>query len=167
VDHSDLAVRPVFLALLDQLLGEAEQRRGSGTTWVGERWSFPPARSVQIEGPSGPLRLSVEGCEAEAESSTACTPGEQLATPELAGRYVVTSGGVAQIRTARIDEREITDAPGSIRPAAQRAAGAHDPGSVDASPELALLLLAAFAAELALRMGGEARRRRRAARALH
>jgi antitoxin (DNA-binding transcriptional repressor) of toxin-antitoxin stability system len=167
VDRSDLAVRPVFLALLDHLLGEAEQRRGSGTTWVGERWSFPPARSVQIEGPSGPLRLSLEGCEAEAESSTACTPGEQLATPELAGRYVVTSGGAAQIRTARIDEREITDPPGNIRPAAQLSSVGHDPGSVDASPELALVLLAAFAAELALRMGGEARRRRRAARALH
>ncbi len=167
VDHSDLAVRPVFLALLDQLLGEAEQRRGSGTTWVGERWTFPPARSVQIEGPEGPLRLSVEGCEAEAESSTACTPGEQLATPELAGRYVVTSDGAVQVRAARIDEREITDPPGSVRPAALRAASDHAPGSVDASPELALVLLAAFAAELALRVGGEAQRRRRASRALH
>jgi len=71
------------------------------------------------------------------------------------------------VRTARIDEREITDPPGSIRPATQEAGSGMDPGSVDASPELALVLLAAFAAELALRLGGEARRRQRAARALH
>jgi len=167
VEQSDLALRPVFLALLDQLLGEAEQRRGSGSTWVGERWSFPAARSVSIQGPAGPVRLALESCEAEAESSTACVPGEQSATPELAGQYVVTSDGVAQTRTARIDEREITDPPGSVRPATQQSGAGDDAGSVDASPELALALLAAFAAELSLRLGGEARRRRRAERALH
>jgi len=167
VEQSDLALRPVFLALLDQLLTEAEQRRGSGSSWVGERWVFPAARTISVEGPTGPLRLATEGCDAAAQSSTACTPGEQSATPELAGQYVVTSDGVAQVRTARIDEREITDPPGSIRPATQEAGSGMDPGSVDASPELALVLLAAFAAELALRLGGEARRRQRAARALH
>ncbi|MEO8183012.1 MAG: VWA domain-containing protein [Deltaproteobacteria bacterium] len=167
VDQSDLALRPVFLALLDQLLGEAEQRRGSGSTWVGERWTFPAARSVSIQGPSGPVRLAVEGCSADAESATACTPGEQTATPELAGQYLVSSDGVAQTRTARIDEREITEPPGSVRPATQQSGAGIDSGSVDASPELALVLLAAFAAELSLRLGGEARRRRRAARALH
>lgn len=167
VEQSDLALRPVFLALLDQLLSEAEQRRGSGSSWVGERWVFPAARAISVEGPTGPLRLATEGCEAAAQSSTTCTPGEQSATPELAGQYVVTSDGVAQVRTARIDEREITDPPGSVRPATQESGSGKDPGSVDASPELALVLLAAFAAELALRLGGEARRRQRAARALH
>jgi hypothetical protein len=167
VEQSDLALRPVFLALLDQLLSEAEQRRGSGSSWVGERWVFPAARTISVEGPRGPLRLATEGCDAAAQSSTACTPGEQSATPELAGQYVVTSDGVAQVRTARIDEREITDPPGSVRPATQESGSGMDRGSVDASPELALVLLAAFAAELALRLGGEARRRQRAARALH
>ncbi len=167
VEQSDLALRPVFLALLDQLLSEAEQRRGSGSSWVGERWVFPAARTISVEGPAGPLRLATEGCEAAAQSSTACTPGEQSVTPDLAGQYVVTSDGVAQVRTARIDEREITDPPGSVRPATQESGSSKDPGSVDASPELALVLLAAFAAELALRLGGEARRRQRAARALH
>jgi hypothetical protein len=167
VEQSDLALRPAFLSLLDALLGEAEQRRGSGTSRVGERWSFPAARAVQIAGPAGALRIAIEGCEAQGESSTACLPGEQSATPELAGRYVVTSDGVDQIRTARIDDREITDPPGSVRPATQQFEGAADPGSVDASPELALALLVAFAAELLLRLGGEARRSRRAARALH
>jgi len=166
VSESDLALRPLFLALLDQLLGEAEQRRGSGSTWVGERWAFPAARTVSIQGPAGAVPVRVEGCEAAQDTGAPCTPGEQFALPELAGSYLVTSDGVVQSRIARLDEHEISDPPGSVRPATQQSGSDGDAGAVDASPELALVLLAAFAAELALRLGGETRRRRRAARAI-
>lgn len=166
IEHSDLALRPGFLALLDQLLGEAEQRRGPGVTWVGERWTFAPAKPVSITGPGGPVDVAIEGCGGQAGDTTDCSPGQQVATPVLAGKYIITSEGVAQTRIARLDEREITDPPGSAVAAQATAGSGGAAGSIDASPELALALLLLFAAELALRVGSEARRRRRTARAL-
>ncbi len=165
VEHSDFALRPGFLALLDQLLGEAEQRRGPGATPVGESWTFPAAKTVSIEGPAGPLAVLTEGCDA-GHAPADCTPGQQLATPELAGPYVITSDGTSQARVARLDEHEIIDPPGTALSAQQASVAGGDSGAVDASPELALALLVLFAGELGLRLGSEARRRRRTARAL-
>jgi hypothetical protein len=165
VEHSDLALRPAFLALLDHVIGEAEQRRGPGAVLVGLSWTFPASTPVSIQGPDGPLPLRTEGCEDD-PSGAGCAPGQQVATPELAGAYTVTSNGTTQTRVARLDEHEITDPPGTAVGGGQSSAAGAESGSVDASPELALALLALFAGELALRVGSEARRRRRAARAL-
>ena len=165
VEHSDFALRPGFLALLDHVIGEAEQRHGSGAGRVGEPWAFPPGAKVSIEGPDGPLPIHVEGCD-EGDVGLGCAPGQQVATPELTGAYRVTHGASVQTRIAGLDEREITDPPGTAQGGAQAAAGGEGSSSVDASPELALVLLGLFAGELALRVGSEARRRRRAARAL-
>lgn len=164
VEHSDFALRPGFLALLDHVVAEAEQRRGPGAGLVGEPWSFPAASKVTIQGPDGPVAVRTEGCD-EALIASDCAPGQQVATPELAGAYTVTSGESVQTRMARLDEREITDPPGTALATAQSTAGGAGSGAVDASPELALVLLGLFAGELALRVGSEARRRRRAARA--
>jgi hypothetical protein len=165
VEHSDFALRPAFLALLDHVIGEAEQRRGPGAGLVGEPWSFPANAKVTITGPDGPLALQTEGCDAAAAPAD-CTPGQQVATPELAGPYRVTTGESLQTRIARLDEHEITDPPGKALAVGQAGADGAGSGAVDASPELALVLLGLFAGELALRVGSEARRRRRAARAL-
>jgi hypothetical protein len=166
VEYSDFALRPVFLALLDHILSEAEQRRGPGITPVGEPWTFPADKRVQIEGPGGPLALSAENCGTDEEARADCAPGQQAATAELAGRYSIVSDGTRQTRIARIDDREVSDPPGSATAASASAAGSGESGAIDASPELALCLLAFFAGELALRLGSESRRRRRAARAL-
>lgn len=165
VEHSDLALRPGFLALLDYVIGEAEQRRGPGAGLVGEPWTFPSTSKVTIVGPEGPIPVRTEGCDEDLGASD-CAPGQQSATPELAGAYAVTSAGALQTRVARLDEHEITDPPGTVLVQGQPAAAGADSGAVDASPELALALLGLFAGELALRIGSEARRRRRAARAL-
>jgi von Willebrand factor type A domain/Aerotolerance regulator N-terminal len=165
VEHSDLALRPGFLALLDYIVGEAEQRRGPGASLVGEPWTFPASAKVTIQGPDGPLAVRTEGCD-ESLVAGDCAPGQQVATPELAGVYTVTSAGNVQTRVARLDEHEITDPPGTALARGQAAVAGADSGAVDASPELALALLGLFAAELGLRVGSEARRRRRAARAL-
>jgi hypothetical protein len=165
VEHSDLALRPGFLALLDHVIGEAERRRGPGAGLVGEPWTFPASSKVTVVGPEGPIPVRTEGCE-EGLVASDCAPGQEVATPELAGSYTVTSGVAVQTRVARLDEHEITDPPGTALAAGQSAAAGAGSGAVDASPELALALLGLFAAELALRVGSEARRRRRAARAL-
>jgi len=109
--------------------------------------------------------VRTEGCD-DTDVTADCAPGQQVATPELAGAYRVTSGSSTQTRVARLDEHEITDPPGSARAPGQSTTAGGDSGAVDASPELALALLGLFAAELGLRVGSEARRRRRAARAL-
>lgn len=166
VEHSDFALRPAFLALLDHLLGEAERRRGPGVTWVGERWTFAPGKPVSIEGPDGSVELATEGCDNQLGAAQDCSPGQQVATPVLAGRYTIVNDGVTQTRVARLDEREITEPPGSAPPPEATAAAGGGGGSIDASPELALILLVLFAAELGLRFASEARRRRRNARAL-
>jgi hypothetical protein len=165
VEHSDLALRPAFLAILDHVLAEAEQRRGPGIVRVGERWIFPAARPIQINGPSGPVNVAIEGCDDATDVASGCAPGQQTAAPELAGSYTILSDGVAQLRVARIDEHEISDPPGTVRSAQQSSGTSSGAGAIDASPELALVLLLLFAAELALRVGSEARRRRRTARA--
>lgn len=165
VEHSDFALRPAFLALLDSVIGEAEQRRGPGSGLVGDPWSFPASSKVDIVGPDGPLPVRTEGCD-DAATATDCAPGQQVATPELAGPYRVTAGASVQTRVARLDEHEITDPPGTAQAAGLAGAEGADSGAVDASPELALVLLGLFAGELALRVGSEARRRRRAKRAL-
>lgn len=165
VEHSDFALRPAFLALLDSVIGEAEQRRGPGAGLVGEPWSFPANAKVTITGPDGPLAVQTEGCD-DTAAATDCAPGQQVATPELAGPYRVTSGDSLQTRVARLDEHEVTDPPGTALAASQAGVDGAESGAVDASPELALVLLGLFAGELALRVGSEARRRRRAARAL-
>jgi hypothetical protein len=145
VEHSDLALRAGFLALLDHVIGEAERRRGPGAGLVGEPWTFPASSKVTVVGPEGPLAARTEGCD-EGLVASDCAPGQQI--------------------VARLDEHEITDPPGTAPATGPSAAAGAGSGAVDASPELALALLGLFAAELGLRVGSEARRRRRAARAL-
>lgn len=166
VEHSDFALRPAFLALLDHVVREAEQRRGPGLSAVGQPWTFPAGAAVRIEGPGGELGLVPEGCP-NPDASAPCPGGGQLvAVPELAGRYRVTSNESVRVRTVHVEDREITDPPGAWDPGGGEAQGGAAAGAVDASPELAVLLLALFAAELGFRLLGEARRRRRTAQAL-
>src|SRR5690606_18931032 len=123
------ALRPGFLALLDYVLGEAEQRRGPGAGLVGEPWTFPASSKVSITGPDGPLEVQTEGC-APAAAAPDCAPGRQVATPELLGPYSVSTGSSVQTRVARLDEREITDPPGSARAAGQAGLEGAESGAV-------------------------------------
>jgi hypothetical protein len=166
VEHSDFALRPAFLALLDQLLAEAEQRRGPGTTRAGERWIFAASQQVRVTGPAGPVELSRDECERASPDSPCADDGRSSAAVALAGSYQIELDGERSTRVAFVPAEEISDPPGEAPPEAQRQAGLGGAGEIDASPELALVLLALFAAELALRVGSEARRRRRTARAL-
>jgi hypothetical protein len=168
VEHSDFALRPAFLSLLDVLLSEAQHRRGPGSAQAGERWTFAAARQVQITGPAGPLEVTREECEpANAGEPNPCAgEARTSALVPLAGTYHLTMDGEQQTRVVFVPAEEITQPPGQALVHAPGRAGLGGAGEVDASPELALALLALFAAELALRVGTEERRRRRSARAL-
>jgi hypothetical protein len=160
VAHSELSLRPLFLALHDHVLGAAESRRGPDLSPAGARWTFQPGRRVEIEGPGGPVGLERDACD-EGDANPSCPPGQLSAVVDLAGRYAVRVDGVEQTRVVRIDESESVDAPGDVRAGPRPSGGKGPGGSIDASPELALVLLGLFALELAVRVGSQARRRRR------
>lgn len=166
VEHSDFALRPAFLALLDHLVNEAEQRRGPRLSSVGERWTFAAGTAVRIMGPAGPVALRPEGCDPEGEAPRGCTPGQLVATPDLAGRYTVIRDDRSRIHTVLLDEKEILEPPGTWSPGPGGGVEGGESAPVDTSPELALALLALFTLELGWRLLAEARRKRQTARAL-
>ena len=134
-DISDFPLRPGFLALLDRVVGEAATRRGPRFTVAGHAWSF--AAPVRIVAPSG----STATIQPAGNSSVG------VYVPAELGRYRVHVGNEVQLRIVGIDGNEITRSPREptgITPRVQRG-GAED--RVDISREVALLVLALFAAE--------------------
>jgi hypothetical protein len=150
VDQSDLALRPGFLALLELVRKEAQQRSGPRRSLAGSAWTFPAEARVEIKAPKD-ARL------AEVPSPR---QGEKQFVPETAGRYAVTVDGEASSRFVELDPVELTTT--SLRPAERALVGAEAQGgdSVDASPEWALLVLFLFALELGARAFGDRFRRR-------
>jgi hypothetical protein len=138
VDRSDLALRPAFLALLDGWVRAARERAAPKRSEVGTTWRFPGAQTVDAEGPGGPLTPTRD-------------EGVAKLVPPRVGTYRITVDGKTEVRAATPSPREIDLRP---RTAASSTAGAgvgEQRAKVDASGEVALLLLAAVAGEMALR----------------
>lgn len=162
-EESDLVLRPAFLALLDRFVGTARARGGARRIDVGEGWTFEGYRKVAVsrllpgEGGAAPRP---EPIRVLAEDGAGRAAGERLrADPSLAGLYELDLDGERVTRVAAVPDREIDLRPRRARDETRAASlGGVDP-SLDVSPYVALLLLALFAAELALRLVG-----RRAAR---
>lgn len=155
VAHSDFALRPAFLALLDYVISEARARVGPRASEAGAAWAFPDA-DVTITGPSGKLAVT-----RREDATEQHVEGRHVAVPTRVGRYLIGAGDDQQQRVVTISAEEITRAPvepgDSLEP--ERAGGIV--GRVDASPQVALLLLLLMTAELGIR--AFARRRRSAA----
>lgn len=150
VEHSDFALRPGFLALLELVVQHARQTRGPKRSSAGTPWLFQGDQAVKIEGPKGLLK----------PTGTADGNARQQFIPELAGRYVVTSDGDSEGRLVVLDEDELV-LPPQVADGGQRQANtAEANNSVDASPQWALMLLALFAAELLFRAYGDRIRQR-------
>jgi hypothetical protein len=138
VDRSDLALRPAFLSLLDAFLQAARERAAPKRSDVGTPWRFPGAQRVEAQGPAGTVTLTRDDA------------GPRL-VPAVVGAYRITVDGKAELRVAAPDPRELDLRP---RPASTDASGAgvgEDRTKVDVSGDVALLLLAAVAVEMALR----------------
>jgi hypothetical protein len=145
VDASDLALRPAFLALLGAWTREARGRAAARRSDVGSTWTFAGAHSVEARGPSGPVPASRD------------ERGLRL-VPPVVGLYQITVDGAAEVRVAAPVARELDLRP---RAAASKTAG---PGvgerraSVDISGQVALVLLALVALEMARRAWSRQRR---------
>jgi von Willebrand factor type A domain/Aerotolerance regulator N-terminal len=139
LDASDLALRPAFLALLRAWEREAHDREAAKRSEVGSTWRFPGAGAVELVGPAGAI------------VATRDDTGMRAVPPRL-GLYRVTVDGQSEARVATPSERELDLRP---RAAASTAAGdalGHRRASVDVSGQVALVLLAATALEMALRV---------------
>ncbi|HEX4335544.1 MAG TPA: VWA domain-containing protein [Polyangiaceae bacterium] len=154
LDESDFALRPGFIALLDQLLRQAGQREGGRRTAAGGAWTFPAAKQVSIDGPDGPAKVtrepSDEAC-AERGAPPGCGDTILRAVASVRGRYTVHVDGATETRIATLDPAEVLTeprAPGK----ASRTEGARGTARVGVSRELSLVLVALFAAELAVRL---------------
>lgn len=150
VEQSDLALRPGFLALLELVRKEAQQRSGPRRSLAGVPWTFPAEAQVEIRAPK------------DARYSEVPSPDQtqQRFVPETTGRYGVTVDGEASWRFVELDPTELTTP--SLRPTERALVGAETggSGSIDASPEWALLVLFLFAFELGTRAFGDRLRRR-------
>jgi Mg-chelatase subunit ChlD len=147
VEVSDLPLRPAFLALLDQIVGEALRRRGPRASEAGTEWWFPASGNLQVTGSAGPLVLR------EAD-------GQRVATPETTGRYQINLNGKTEARFITLPADEVLTMPKQELPSTWRATKAAAAPQVDASPELGWLLLGLLALELAARFWRLVRERR-------
>ncbi|HWA78053.1 MAG TPA: VWA domain-containing protein [Polyangiaceae bacterium] len=143
-DESDFALRPGFLALLDHVLSLAREHSGQRRGLPGTAFRFPAATRVEVFAPGGAsLPHELEG---SADRRT------QVFTADLAGRYRVRSSDGEEERLVSLDPEEILSAPRI----AQTARAAEPLGGrrreVDASPEVARVLIALLGLEVLLRL---------------
>jgi len=147
VEVSDLALRPAFLALLDQLVGEALRRRGPRASLPGTEWWFPAGGPLEAKGASGPLVAR------EAD-------GQRVITPETTGRYQISANGKSETRFITLPPEEVLGIAKAELPSTWRNNQAAAAPQIDASPELGWLLLGLLAAEIGVRLLRLVRERR-------
>ncbi len=169
VDQSDFALRPGFLALLDHVVGEAEQRSGPRRSKAGTPWLFASSSHVSVTGPAGPLPVEDQAAPECAQPESGCAEARKLVVPTLLGRYQLGVDGARQTRVVSIDASEVVEAPRKPDESVTRASAGERSAQVDASPTLAVILGGLLGVELLLRLLGRARgmrphseRRRRA-----
>lgn len=147
-DASDLPLRPGFLAILDAWARVARDRVTPLRTEVAAPWTFPGAERVAVQGPGGALPVDR-------------SQGVARVTAPLLGAYKATIDGKLETRIAAPSVRELDLRPRSVSSSVARIGRDAGRGLFDASPQIAIGLLALFALELALRIGFRRRARRR------
>ena len=139
-DVSDLALRPAFLSLLQVVVDDARARGGARRSEVGAPWLFSGARSVEATGPDGK------------PASAVADAARRVVTPGHLGAYRVTVDGEAHERVVAPIEREVLAAPRVVTPSPRTASFGERNPAVDASPWIALGLLALLVVEVAQRL---------------
>jgi von Willebrand factor type A domain/Aerotolerance regulator N-terminal len=149
VAHSDFALRPGFLALLQHALSSATERRGPSSSRAGTPWLFPADDTPQVNGPMTP-----NDARGSLPIRVSNVTLEKQVTPDLTGLYVVETKGRKEERVVILESHELTTVASSVVSRANTTETAVEQGRVDASPEWALMILALFALELGARLFG-------------
>lgn len=152
-DESDLPLRPAFLSLLDHVLRQADLRKGTRRSIAGTAWTFDGVKRATVEGPEGPVPVTAEGDDGTCidDSEASCTASSPHAVGPIRGRYRVKLDGQEETRVVTLDPAEILAEPQAL---GARTIKAVSGGAawVGASREVALVLLALFGVELAIRL---------------
>ena len=144
-DESDLALRPAFLSLLESFVDTARARGGARRIDVGQAWTFDGYAVVKV-------RRMPQGAAGSPRTIAVIEQDRRLrADAPLAGLYELTLDGEATTRVAAVPDREIDFRPRQVRDEAHATAMGGVASALDASPYVAIALLALLAAELALR----------------
>jgi hypothetical protein len=152
LDASDLPVRPAFLSLLAGWLDVARARAIPRRTEVGVSWRFPEARQVTVVGPGG-------------EEIGVVRDGATLrVAPARLGVHRLDVDGRTETRVVEPVAREVDLRPRKLSVAVTTKPVGERRATIDASPALALALLALVTLELVLRVraGRDASARTRA-----
>jgi hypothetical protein len=151
VEQSDFALRPGFLALLTHVTEQALRRRGPRRSVAGTRWVFPASSAIEVVGPKGKVAV--------VDAALANGTGDKLVIPDLAGRYFLRVDGDPQLRLATIEAEEVLLLPQRLDEATRKKLEGTREARIDASPQLALVLLGLVAVEIVLRLLGKFQRR--------
>lgn len=144
-DESDLALRPAFLSLLESFVDTARARGGARRIDVGQAWTFDGYSNVEVR------RMPLDGAGAPRTIPVIEQDRRLRADAPLAGLYELTLDGEATTRVAAVPDREIDFRPRQVRDEAHATAMGGVASALDASPYVAIALLALLALELALR----------------
>lgn len=137
VDESDFALRPAFLAILDQALEASRGQSSARVSLPGATWSVPESVEVYRE------REKLE--------TFSLSPGLRAVTPELAGRYSLRSGKLEQSRFVTRHPGEHVREPQNAEARSGTKSSRQALEKTPISREVALALLALSAGELWLR----------------
>jgi len=144
-EQSDFALRPAFLALLERVAELSRAASGNARVDVGQAIALEGFKDVKASylAPSGepPVPVEIRGD----------ARGARL-EPGLAGRYELVLDGATSMRTATVPAREIDLRPRKVADGARAKELGGEAPHVDASPYVAVFLLALFALETALRV---------------
>lgn len=152
-EESDLPLRPAFLSLLDHVLRQADLRKGTRRSVAGTAWIFDGVTRAGVEGPEGPVPVTVDGndetCSDDSEGP--CVASGPHAIGAVRGRYTVKLDGQEEARVVTLEPTEILAEPQAPGARATSSVGG-EAAWVGASREVALMLLALFGIELAIRL---------------
>lgn len=149
-EHSDFALRPAFLALLDHLLQQAERLGGPARTTAGVAWLFPTQGELQITGPEGRV-------EAELVTGEDAQPATRRVTPDRLGRYRVDQSGEATYRIVSLSADELRRQTEASAQTSLASPENTQSSRIDISPHIAFGLLALLTLELIVRVWRRAR----------
>lgn len=154
VDHSDLALRPAFLELMDYAITQCALRRGAQATLVGEHWSVDT--SAVVRGPDGAVLPHFQK-----PSSTESSLLHSYVEPPVAGRYTIASDDAPKqkplTRVAMLDRTEQVTGPNESLKGGGSDKQKATLTKVGISREIALLALIFGVLELAFRAVKRAR----------
>jgi von Willebrand factor type A domain/Aerotolerance regulator N-terminal len=132
VEHSDFALRPGFLAILERAVEVSRGQDSTGAAVPGATWKVPDGATLQ-RGPKG----------ASLEATRTAT-----FTPEFAGVYVLSSGKLETTRHVARHPLEHTQKPSPPPNSKGSTPSAESSEKIPISREVALTLLALSALEL-------------------